>query len=158
MPRCRNPGERTWLGASHVLSSPFSRNKTRRVFDGSYQTDLAIYHQYTTLNPCVTVIPSQGEDFFINTDQSIVSSLIVRVMRVSPRPWRPVSKRDFFRIFPALPTHYISELCHQGESAGVNWLKSLTNIASVSLFGNPLCGHFVKTGLALYGWYVSYSN
>ena len=32
--------------SSHILSHPFSRNKTRRVFDGSYQTGLAIYHQY----------------------------------------------------------------------------------------------------------------
>ena len=51
-------------GASErVLSRPFSKHKTHRVFDGSYRINLAIYHQHITLNPCVIMIPSPGEDF-----------------------------------------------------------------------------------------------
>jgi len=88
-----------------------------------------------------------------------VSSLIVvRVMRVSPWPWRPVSETWFLPYtaclanalyFRTLPPRWVS----RSQLAQITH----TNIASFSLFGNPL-PFCKKVALYVYGWYVSYSN
>ena len=138
MPQCRREN-----GHLHPLPQEI---KGKAPLICSYRTDLAIYHAHSMC--CYDRESTRRLSLLIQISALCRPSLC----EVSLLPWHPVSETRFspYTDSPANVPHFrIWPPCNWWVSRTRSQLSIHTQYASVSLLGNLLCRHFVKTEWAL---------